>query len=110
MSAATLPSGRHPTVPETNTRFPLRTPEEYSPIGCATEAVFLRRFLLHIVPDGFVRIRHFGLLANCRRRAALAQCRALLAQPSLPPARPESVRDLMLRLTGLDIERCPVCD
>ncbi|MBI2494033.1 MAG: IS91 family transposase [Candidatus Rokubacteria bacterium] len=70
---------------------------------------FLRRFLLHIVPDGFVRIRHFGLLANRRRAAALAQCRALLAQPPPPPAPPESARDLLLRLTGLDIERCPVC-
>ena len=40
---------------------------------------FLRRFLLHVVPDGFVRIRHFGLLANRRRAAALAQCRVLLA-------------------------------
>jgi hypothetical protein len=70
---------------------------------------FLRRFLLHIVPDGFVRIRHFGLLANRRRAAALAQCRALLAHPAPPPEPPESVRALMLRVTGLDIERCPVC-
>jgi len=70
---------------------------------------FLRRFLLHVVPDGFVRLRHFGLLANRRRAAALAQCRALLAQPSPPPAASESARDLMLRVTGLDIERCPVC-
>ena len=69
---------------------------------------FLRRFLLHIVPDGFVRIRHFGLLANRRRAAALAQCRVLLTHPP-PVERPESVRDLMLRLTGVDIERCPVC-
>jgi len=69
---------------------------------------FLRRFLLHIVPDGFVRIRHFGLLANRRRAAALAQCRVLLTQPP-PVERPESVRDLMLRLAGVDIERCPVC-
>lgn len=70
---------------------------------------FLRRFLLHIVPDGFVRIRHFGLLANRRRAAALAQCRTLLAQPPPPPDPPESVRDLMVRVTGLDIARCPVC-
>jgi hypothetical protein len=71
---------------------------------------FLRRFLLHIVPDRFVRIRHFGLLANRRRRPALTQCRTLLAPPPprLPP--PESVRDLLLRLTGIDIERCPVCE
>ncbi len=38
---------------------------------------FLRRFLLHVLPKGLVRIRHFGLFAN-RRRAALARCRALL--------------------------------
>jgi hypothetical protein len=75
-----------------------------------TAEEFLRRFLLHIVPAGFVRIRHFGLLANRRRAAALAQCRALMAQPALPPsAPPESVRDLLLRVTGVDIERCPVC-
>ena len=71
---------------------------------------FLRRFLLHIVPDGFVRIRHFGLLANRHRAAKLAQCRALLAQPSPPaPGPPESVRAVMLRVTGIDIDRCPVC-
>jgi hypothetical protein len=71
---------------------------------------FLRRFLLHVVPDGFVRIRHFGLLANRTRKAKLARCRQLLAQPSAPADRPvESVQTLMLRLTGLDIERCAVC-
>ena len=70
---------------------------------------FLRRFLLHIVPDGFVRIRHFGLLANRRRARALAQCRLLLVQPPPPMDPPESARDLLLRLTGIDIERCPAC-
>lgn len=71
---------------------------------------FIRRFLLHVVPDGFVRIRHFGFLANRTRRAKLARCRALLAPSPVPPAPPrESVQALMLRLTGLDIARCPVC-
>jgi len=70
---------------------------------------FLRRFLLHVVPDGFVRIRHFGLLANRRRTTALAQCRRLLTHPPPPVDPAESVRDLMLRVTGIDIERCPVC-
>ena len=71
---------------------------------------FIRRFLLHIVPDGFVRIRHFGLLANRSRRAQLARCRELLASPpaSATPPR-ESGPALMLRLTGLDITRCAVC-
>jgi hypothetical protein len=73
-------------------------------------AEFIRRFLLHIVPDRFVRIRHFGLLANRARRASLARCRHLLtALPAGPLGPPESIADIMRRLTGIDIERCPVC-
>ena len=73
-------------------------------------AEFIRRFLLHVVPDGFVRIRHFGLLANRTRTSKLARCRELLAQPTPAADRPvESVHALMLRLTGIDIARCPVC-
>src|SRR5882724_7371251 len=71
---------------------------------------FIRRFLLHVVPGGFVRIRHFGLLANRTRRAKLARCRELLALSPAPAAPPrESVPALMLRLTGLDRTRCAVC-
>lgn len=47
-------------------------------------AEFLRRFFLHVLPKGFVRIRHFGFLANCFRTQALAKCRGLLAVS--PPA------------------------
>jgi hypothetical protein len=43
---------------------------------------FLRRLLLHVVPSGFMRIRHFGLLANRHRAAKLARCRALLEPPA----------------------------
>jgi hypothetical protein len=71
---------------------------------------FLRRFLLRIVPARFVRIRHFGLLANRRRTANLTQCRVLLAQPPPPVIdQLESVRALLLRVLGVDIERCPIC-
>jgi hypothetical protein len=71
---------------------------------------FLRRFLLPVLPGGFVRIRHFGFLANRGRTAKLARCRELLAAgPSPAPAAPEPVATLMLRLTGVDITRCPVC-
>ena len=71
---------------------------------------FIRRFLLHIVPDGFVRIRHFGILANRSRKARLDRCRELLGQPAV--VREESMKSigsLMLRLTGQDIDLCPVC-
>ena len=70
---------------------------------------FLRRFLLHVVPRGFMRIRHFGLLANRTRRDTLRQCRALLGQPPPAEAAPESGAVLLLRLTGVDLSRCPVC-
>ena len=73
-------------------------------------AEFIRRFLLHVVPDGFVRIRHFGILANRTRKDKLDRCRGLLGQP-LPatPVAPESVRAMMLRLCGVDIDLCPLC-
>ena len=70
---------------------------------------FLRRFLLHVVPRGFMRIRHFGLLTNRTRRDTLARCRDLLGQPPPEDARPESVTALLYRLTGIDLSRCPVC-
>ena len=69
----------------------------------------LRRFLLHVVPERFVRIRHFGVLANRVRQAKLARCRALLQVPEPGPTAPESVPALLLRLTGVDLERCAVC-
>jgi hypothetical protein len=50
----------------------------------ATE--FLRRFLQHVVPTGFMRIRHYGLTANCQRAAKLARCRELLGHSPPPPA------------------------
>jgi hypothetical protein len=74
----------------------------------ATE--FLRRFLLHVVPRGFRRVRHYGLLANCRRAETLARCRELLAiapPPSPPPA--EGLAEAVQRLMSSDITRCPRC-
>jgi hypothetical protein len=71
---------------------------------------FIRRFLLHILPSGFMRIRHYGLFANRHRKTKLATCRAALDQPE-PEPRPEpSVETLMQHLTGRDILACPQCD
>jgi len=70
---------------------------------------FLRRFLLHVVPRGFMRIRHFGLLANRTRRTLVGRCRDLLGQPRPTDAPPESVTQLLQRLVGVDLTRCPVC-
>lgn len=70
---------------------------------------FMRRFLLHTVPDGFHRIRHVGFLANGHRTAKLALCRALLAAPSPDPSSPESDHERYYRLTGHDLGVCPAC-
>jgi Putative transposase len=65
---------------------------------------FIRRFLLHVLPAGFVRIRQFGFLANRARRAKLMLCRVLLGEPAAPAKVPAdqpggTVHD----------KRCPVC-
>jgi hypothetical protein len=71
---------------------------------------FIRRFLLHVLPDGFMRVRHFGFLANRSKKQALAQCRRLLKiDPPLPQSQKESAKDLLLRITGIDLNRCPSC-
>jgi putative transposase/transposase-like zinc-binding protein len=70
---------------------------------------FIRRFLLHVIPKGFVRVRHFGVLAN-RSKSLLSKCRQLLdLGPALPKLPKKSVHELMLELTGIDITRCPLC-
>jgi hypothetical protein len=48
----------------------------------------LRRFLLHVLPHGFVRIRHYGLLANRHQAAILTVCFALLSTAPQPPSAP----------------------
>ena len=71
---------------------------------------FIRRFLLHVVPPSYQRIRHFGFLANRRKKQDLARCRELLGVCSEPPEVPaETTEEKMLRLTGVDISMCPRC-
>lgn len=73
---------------------------------------FIRRFLLHILPDAFMRIRYYGLLSNPHRARNLASCRRLLApeQQALPEQRPsDDFAGRFRRLTGLDLDRCPAC-
>lgn len=71
---------------------------------------FIRRFLLHVLPDGFRRIRHFGFLANTHRTAKLALIRSVLgvAEPDVIAA-PASYRERYARLTGKSLDICPHC-
>jgi hypothetical protein len=70
---------------------------------------FIRRFLLHVLPKGFVRIRHYGLLANRNRREKIARCRSLLEVPAPEEPAQQTRREKLLELIGVDIERCPAC-
>src|SRR5512139_3731907 len=77
---------------------------------------FIRRFLLHVLPSGFVKIRHYGLLAPCNAKTKLEKARTLL-QPQEPKEekhqkkdiRPQTWQDLLHQLTGWDLKTCPRC-
>jgi putative transposase len=73
---------------------------------------FLRRFLLHVLPDGFQRIRYYGFLGNRHRATKLAHCRQLLAEAAtlapLTTKRPD-YRAHYEQLTGRSLEVCPIC-
>jgi hypothetical protein len=70
---------------------------------------FIRRFLLHTVPDGFHRIRHIGFLANGHRTTKLALCRTLLSASTPEPPVAEHYRERVRRLTGHALDVCPEC-
>jgi hypothetical protein len=72
---------------------------------------FIRRFLIHVLPDGFHRIRYFGFLGNCHRARKLAVCRELLGMaPAGPPTEPPAdYRDRFEALTGQSLRTCPHC-
>ena len=72
---------------------------------------FMRRFLLHVLPRGFHRIRHCGFLGSCHRQRKLALCRRLLGMPppEAPPAPPPDYRDRYEELTGDPLWQCPAC-
>jgi len=74
---------------------------------------FIRRFLLHVLPRGLQRIRHYGFLSNRRRETGLAECRRLLEvippRATAPDAFSQDYRDRYARLTGRSLRVCPAC-
>ena len=76
----------------------------------ATE--FLRRFLLHVVPAGFMRIRHYGITANCQRRTKLARCQQIFTEPdvsALPESETIAASEHAADADDCAAIRCPVC-
>lgn len=73
---------------------------------------FIRRFLLHVLPSRYVRIRHFGLLANRKRKNTLALCRPILGErktATQQDGRKETWQEQLFRICGIDVTLCPVC-
>jgi hypothetical protein len=72
---------------------------------------FIRRFMIHVLPEGFHRIRYYGFLGNCHRARKLDRCRELLGMaPAAPVADPPTdYRDRFEALTGRSLRECPHC-
>jgi hypothetical protein len=73
---------------------------------------FIRRFLLHVLPEGFQRIRYYGFLGNRCRQEKLARCRQLLAMPQPEPSACDAAadyRDRYEEITGTSLTECPAC-
>jgi|TARA_B100000315_G_scaffold90856_1_gene83509 hypothetical protein len=75
---------------------------------------FIRRFLMHVLPDRFQRIRYYGFLSNRYRRQKLALCRQLLGSSVTDTnadasQQPPDYRDQVEQLTGFSLRKCPVC-
>jgi hypothetical protein len=77
-----------------------------------TAEEFIRRFLLHVLPEGFQRIRYYGFLCNRYREQKLARCRELLGMPMDPPStceQSDDYRDHYEAVVGISLKQCPVC-
>ena len=71
---------------------------------------FIRRFLLHVLPKGFMKIRYFGFLANIKKKTCIPIIRKLIEpMAKLLKKIKETVQQIMLRVTGIDITCCPKC-
>ncbi len=70
---------------------------------------FIRRYLLHVLPNRYVRIRHFGLLANRSRKDNITLCRELLGTCMSITKKKETWQEQLLRICGIDVTTCPVC-
>jgi len=72
---------------------------------------FIRRFLLHVLPEKFVKIRYYGLLANRKSEEMLSRCRRLLGCSSKPTngSTSETWQEFLLRVCGMDLMTCPFC-
>jgi len=91
-------------------RYRDRTDHDATKLMTRDAFEFIRRFLLHILPDGFMKIRHYGILNNRNRKTKLVLCRNLhgISGHHENPQK-EAWQDLLFRVTGVDPRVCPYC-
>jgi hypothetical protein len=75
-----------------------------------TAVEFIRRFLLHSLPNGFVRIRYYGFMANRNRNENLNAIRRVMGVSEPSEKEAATLEEMMLQLTGTDITLCPYCN
>lgn len=100
-------------------RWKDRTDSDKTKVTSLAGPSFVRRFLMHVVPKGFMRIRHYGFLANAQRAKMVVRCRELIeadnrgeedgGADATQTASEENWQQLLRRLTGVDVTMCPVC-
>jgi hypothetical protein len=93
-------------------RYRDRNDSDHTKLMTLDASEFIRRFLLHILPDGFVKIRHYGILSSRNRKSKLARCMTLLevCHPHRNREKhTEPWEDLLERITGVDPRICPYC-
>lgn len=98
-------------VTDQDVTFSRRDPKDPSARKTMTlpGAEFLRRYFLHVLPDGFTRIRHYGYLGNAVRKQAVARIRALIGQPDPLPDN-ETSTERIERVYGIRLQQCSRCE
>lgn len=86
-----------------------RTDGDQRKIAALSADEFLRRFLRHVLPKGFLRIRHYGILANRGKAELLQRCRTHLKVDAPAPRVAKTTAEWLLQLLGIDVTRCPQC-
>jgi hypothetical protein len=100
-------NNRLATMDEDSVTFSYRDYKDQSKVKPLTLSAmeFIRRFLMHVLPSGFQKIRYYGFLSNCNRKTKLRQCMYLTRTPLKLKVK-LTAKELIFKLTGVDISRC----
>jgi hypothetical protein len=96
---------------EANVTFRYRDPDDETKHKYMTlpAVEFIQRFLLHVLPDGFMKIRYFGIFSNRRKKSMVQLSRELLGAEHYIPPEPKDWKTRYEELTGQSVDTCPNC-